>query len=198
MDATRDAFRRLRGTTPSERSAMLLDIADQVQGNAERIVLFEPLERGPTAHRQQRGNVLSYLELGRAEGARPVIGRGTPDDPEFQEEGSLRPAIFDGVRPDMPISRGESFGLALCGTSFRDSDGAIQFANHTDYGLAASAWSLDLNRIHRAVRDIEAKRGWVHHYHSHPNGTPSGGIRKAGSDGKPPAKPCSTTPEPSR
>jgi acyl-CoA reductase-like NAD-dependent aldehyde dehydrogenase len=107
---------------------------------------------GPLASPVQRDRVKSYVEQGLKAGARPVL-KGN-----IQESGGcyVSPTIFDRVDQSMSIVREEIFGPVLCVQSFSTDDEAVQLANSTEYGLAATVWTRDLGRAKRMVRAIQS------------------------------------------
>ena len=109
---------------------------------------------GPIASRKQFDGVNSYLALGATEGAslQPLTTTGDmPTTGYF-----VQPALFDNVNNTMRIAQEEIFGPVLSVITFKTDDEAIQLANDVDYGLAATAWTQDLSRARRLVRDLEA------------------------------------------
>jgi aldehyde dehydrogenase (NAD+) len=88
----------------------------------------------------QRDRVLGYIEMGLAEGARPVIG-GTERPAGLSTGYYVAPTIFADVTPDMVVAREEIFGPVLCVMPYSSEDEAVQIANSTPYGLAAAVWS---------------------------------------------------------
>lgn len=99
-------------------------------------------------------NVLTYIEEAKAEGADLVCG-GERVTIENSAGYYIPPTIFDNVRTDQKIAQEEIFGPVLAIISFSNEDEAIELANNTAFGLAASAWTADVARAHRLVREIQ-------------------------------------------
>ena len=135
---------------------------------------------GSQASNDQLEKVLSYIEVGKDEGARVVTG-----GERAQLGGDLnggyyvQPTIFEGNNK-MRIFQEEIFGPVVAVTSFKDYDDAIGIANDTLYGLGAGVWSRDGNTAYRAGRDIKAGRVWTNCYHAYPAHAAFGGYKQSG------------------
>jgi betaine-aldehyde dehydrogenase len=140
----------------------------------------ESTDTGAIVHRGQFEKVLGYLELGRQEGARVVVGGGTVDDPALVGGMFVAPTLFDGVRPDSRLAQEEIFGPVLAVMPFADYDEAITIANSVAYGLTASVFTRDLGTAHRYARDVEAGYVWVNDASRHFLGAPYGGVKNSG------------------
>lgn len=116
----------------------------------------EDSDLAPAVDEGQFKTDLEYIDIARSEGAKLVTGGAAVDGEGY----FVKPTIFQDVRPDMRIFREEVFGPVLSVARCRDLDEGIAMANAVEYGLAASLFSRDVNRIMRYVRDIEA--GMVH------------------------------------
>jgi len=135
---------------------------------------------GSHASNDQLEKVLSYIEIGKDEGAKIITGG------ERAELGGdlaggyyMQPTIFSGNNK-MRIFQEEIFGPVVAVTSFSDYDDAISIANDTLYGLGAGVWSRDGNTAYRAGRDIQAGRVWVNCYHVYPAHAAFGGYKQSG------------------
>jgi acyl-CoA reductase-like NAD-dependent aldehyde dehydrogenase len=132
---------------------------------------------GPMATAAQVERVRSYVELGRSEGARIVVGGPSP---EYHGTRFFPPTIFADVKPDMTIAREEIFGPVLAVLPFDSEVEAVDLANDTEFGLAAGVWTNDLDRAHRVARAIEAGTVWVNHYRRGDVAFPFGGYGASG------------------
>ncbi|MET0285774.1 MAG: aldehyde dehydrogenase family protein, partial [Polyangiales bacterium] len=135
---------------------------------------------GAQASKEQHEKILKYLDIGRAEGAKVLLGGESA-----QLSGSLgggyyvMPTVLSGHNK-MRVFQEEIFGPVLSTTTFRDFDEAISIANDTSYGLGAGVWTRDANQAYRAGRAIEAGRVWTNCYHLYPAHAAFGGYKQSG------------------
>ena len=135
---------------------------------------------GAQASNDQLEKVLSYIEIGKHEGARVVTGGERADLGGHLNGGFyMQPTILEGNNK-MRVFQEEIFGPVVTVTSFTDYDDAISIANDTLYGLGAGVWSRDGNTAYRAGRDIQAGRVWINCYHSYPAHAAFGGYKQSG------------------
>jgi acyl-CoA reductase-like NAD-dependent aldehyde dehydrogenase len=140
---------------------------------------LDPATRlGAIVDAPQMERVLGYVDAGRADGARIVLGgrRVREDSGGFFVE----PTVFDRVLPAMRIAREEIFGPVLAVLTFRTEAEAIALANDSSYGLAAAVWTRDLRSAHRAARAIRAGMVYVNCYDADDITVPFGGYRQSG------------------
>ncbi len=137
-------------------------------------------QMGPQNSRQQLDKIMSYVDIGRQEGAECLIGGERPSiDGEFADGYYFQPTVFKGTN-EMRIFQEEIFGPVLAVTTFRDEAEALQIANDTLYGLGAGVWTRDGNRAYRMGRAIQAGRVWTNCYHMYPAGAAFGGYKMSG------------------
>ncbi len=135
---------------------------------------------GAQASNDQLQKILSYIEIGKEEGARVVTG-GERCELGGDLNGGyyVQRTIFEGTN-NMRIFQEEIFGPVVSVTLFTDYDDAIRIANDTLYGLGAGVWSRDGNTAYRAGRDIKAGRVWTNCYHAYPAHAAFGGYKQSG------------------
>ncbi|GAA3707360.1 aldehyde dehydrogenase family protein [Zhihengliuella alba] len=150
----------------------------------EAIVQGNPLDTdtmmGAQASNDQLEKILSYIDIGRQEGAKVLTGGGRADlGGDLAEGFYVQPTIFEGQN-SMRIFQEEIFGPVVSVDRFKDYDDALAIANDTLYGLGAGVWSRDGSVAYRAGRDIQAGRVWVNNYHSYPAHSAFGGYKSSG------------------
>ncbi|MEU4425317.1 aldehyde dehydrogenase family protein [Actinoplanes sp. NPDC024001] len=135
---------------------------------------------GAQASNDQLEKILSYLDIGRQEGARALTGGGRAEMAGDLSGGYyVQPTIFEG-RNSMRIFQEEIFGPVVSVAPFADFDDAIKVANDTLYGLGAGVWTRDINQAYRAGRAIKAGRVWTNCYHLYPAHAAFGGYKQSG------------------
>ncbi len=135
---------------------------------------------GPLVSEEQLKRVTGYLDIGKKEGAKAVIG-GARNTAKGLEKGYfVQPTIFTGVRNDMRIAREEIFGPVVSVIPFKDENDAVLQGNDTLYGLAAGVWTRDVSRAHRVARAIRAGTVWINCYNVFDAGSPFGGYKESG------------------
>jgi aldehyde dehydrogenase len=135
---------------------------------------------GAQASSEQLEKILSYLDLGKQEGAKCLIGGERNVLPGDLEGGYyIKPTVFRGNNR-MRIFQEEIFGPVVSVTTFKDEDEALAIANDTLYGLGAGVWSRDMNTAFRMGRGIQAGRVWTNCYHAYPAHAAFGGYKQSG------------------
>lgn len=150
----------------------------------EAIVQGDPLDPatmiGAQASSEQLEKILSYMDIGRQEGAEVLIGGGRNELPGDLAGGYyVKPTVFKGHNR-MRIFQEEIFGPVVSVTTFKDNDEALSIANDTLYGLGAGIWSRDANTCYRFGRAIQAGRVWTNCYHAYPAHAAFGGYKQSG------------------
>ncbi|MDZ7781889.1 MAG: aldehyde dehydrogenase family protein [Halioglobus sp.] len=133
---------------------------------------------GPLVNARQRERVLGYIEKGKAEGARLLLGGGVP---EHLEKGYyVEPTVFTDVTNDMTIAREEIFGPVLAVIPYEDEEDAIRIANDSEYGLSGGVWSADRERALAVARRIRAGTVSVNGGVYYGADAPFGGYKQSG------------------
>jgi len=142
--------------------------------------LAEDTMMGAQASEDQYEKILSYLDIGKQEGAEVLCG-GAPQylKGELESGYYIQPTIFKGHNK-MRIFQEEIFGPVVAVTTFKTAEEAIEIANDTLYGLGAGLWTRDAHEIYKLPRAIQAGRVWVNCYHNYPAHAPFGGYKKSG------------------
>jgi aldehyde dehydrogenase len=135
---------------------------------------------GAQASQIQKDKILSYIKLGKEEGATLLCG-GEVNHLGGDLEGGyyIQPTLFKGHNK-MRIFQEEIFGPVLAVTTFKTTEEAIEIANDTLYGLGAGVWTRDAHELYQVPRAIKAGRVWVNQYHAYPAGAPFGGYKQSG------------------
>jgi aldehyde dehydrogenase len=174
-------------TCPS-RSLIQADIYDEFLAMAairtKAVRQGDPLDTetmiGAQASSDQLEKILSYIEIGKSEGAQIITGGERAElGGDLNGGYYVAPTIFTGNNK-MRVFQEEIFGPVVAVTSFTDYDDAIDIANDTLYGLGAGVWSRDGNTAYRAGRDIKAGRVWTNCYHQYPAHAAFGGYKQSG------------------
>jgi aldehyde dehydrogenase len=135
---------------------------------------------GAQASNDQLEKILSYLDIGKKEGAQVLTGGGRRMlDGELKDGYYVQPTIFKGHNR-MRIFQEEIFGPVVSVTTFKDAADALAIANDTLYGLGAGVWSRDTNTAYRLGRGIQAGRVWTNCYHAYPAHAAFGGYKQSG------------------
>ena len=174
-------------TCPSRalvQSSMYSDFVPDAIARVEAIKQGNPLDEttmmGAQASNDQLEKILSYLQIGREEGAKVLTGgERLVLDGDLAEGYYVQPTVFEGNN-SMRIFQEEIFGPVLSLTSFNDEAEALHIANDTLYGLGAGLWTRDGSRMFRAGKAIQAGRVWTNCYHAYPAHAAFGGYKQSG------------------
>jgi aldehyde dehydrogenase len=135
---------------------------------------------GAQASNDQLEKILSYVDIGKKEGAKLLTGGERASlNGELSEGYYMKPTVFAGNNK-MRIFQEEIFGPVLSVTTFEDDDEAMEIANDTLYGLGAGVWTRNLNRAYRFGRGLQAGRVWTNCFHLYPAHAAFGGYKKSG------------------
>jgi aldehyde dehydrogenase len=135
---------------------------------------------GAQASNEQLEKILSYLKIGKEEGAECLTGGEQNQlEGDLSEGYYVKPTVFKGNNK-MRIFQEEIFGPVVAVTTFKDAEEALQIANDTLYGLGAGVWSRDTNTAYKMGRGIQAGRVWTNCYHAYPAHAAFGGYKMSG------------------
>src|SRR5699024_7481289 len=132
-------------------------------------------EMGPLVSRKQQERVISYIEKGKAEGARLLTGGGHQKEGYFVE-----PTVFVDVKDSMSIAQEEIFGPVVVAMPFKTIDEVVTRANDSPYGLAAGIWTESLSTAHQVADRLKAGSVWVNCYNLTDPASPFGGYKQSG------------------
>lgn len=174
-------------TCPS-RALIHESIYDQFMERAlervKQIKVGNPLDptvmMGAQASTEQLEKILSYMDIGKQEGAECLIGgEQNQMDGDLKDGYYVKPTIFKGDNK-MRIFQEEIFGPVLSVTTFKTKEEALNIANDTLYGLGAGVWTRDMTTAYRMGRGIQAGRVWTNTYHQYPAHAAFGGYKLSG------------------
>ncbi|RNF39945.1 aldehyde dehydrogenase [Planococcus salinus] len=174
-------------TCPS-RVLIQEDIYDEFMERAlkrvEAIKIGNPLDpetmMGAQASQEQMEKIMSYLDIGKQEGAEVLIGgERNVLEGDLKEGYYIKPTVFKGNNK-MRIFQEEIFGPVVSVTTFKTKEEAMEIANDTLYGLGAGIWTRDTHTAYRFGRGIQAGRVWTNCYHQYPAHAAFGGYKMSG------------------
>ncbi|MFI6426790.1 5-carboxymethyl-2-hydroxymuconate semialdehyde dehydrogenase [Promicromonospora sp. NPDC050880] len=187
VDATIFGVFSLNGERCTAGSRILVERAvydefvERYAAQAARVRVGHPhdpaTEVGALVHPEHFAKVMSYVEIGKAEG-RLVAGGGRPDG--FETGNFVAPTVFADVPPSARIFQEEIFGPVVAITPFDTEEEALALANGVKYGLAAYVWTNDLRRAHTFSQAIEAGMVWLNSNNVRDLRTPFGGVKASG------------------
>ncbi len=135
----------------------------------------------PLISKQHRDKVLSYYDLARAEGAEVLAGGGVPTFGDARDGGCyVQPTVVSGLGADARTNREEIFGPICHIAPFDTEEEAYALANSSDYGLAATVWTRDVGRAHRAGAALDVGLCWINTWFLRDLRTPFGGVKLSG------------------
>ncbi len=182
------AFNQGEVCTCPSRALIHEDIYDDFMARCltriKAIVQGDPLDFntmvGAQASQEQFEKIMSYMDIGRKEGAEVLIGGGAAETDDKTTGGYyVQPTVFKGHN-SMRIFQEEIFGPVLAVTTFKTDEEALEIANDTLYGLGAGVWTRDGTRAYRMGRAIKAGRVWTNCYHAYPAHAAFGGYKQSG------------------
>jgi len=172
------------GTRVFVQKAIYDRFLDRLTARTRRIVVGDPLDpatqMGPLVSASQHEKVMSYVGIGREQGATLHCGGGVPRLQGLEDGFFMEPTIFTDVTDDMRIAREEIFGPVMSVLIFEAEDDVIARANDTEFGLAAGVFTGDLARGHRVISRLQAGTCWINAYNLTPVEIPFGGYKQSG------------------
>ena len=168
------------GTRVFVQNGILDNFLKRLTERLELAVIGDPQDErtnfGPMVSERQLDIVLSYINKGKAEGARLITGGNRiPSDGYY-----VQPTVFADVTDDMSIAREEVFGPLMSVLSFDNEEEVVGRANATEFGLAAGVFTADLSRAHRMVDALDAGTCFINSYNDAPVEVPFGGVKMSG------------------
>jgi acyl-CoA reductase-like NAD-dependent aldehyde dehydrogenase len=159
------------------------EFVDALAAGMESLTVGDPSDAGtrigPLVAQRQQERVRGYIEAGKSEGARLVIGGS--EMPDGLDTGwYVRPTLFSDANNDMRIAREEIFGPVLTVISYRDEDEAVRIANDSEYGLAGSVFTADLERGYGVATRVRSGTFGVNEGYIMDPAAPFGGVKNSG------------------
>lgn len=133
-------------------------------------------QQGPQVDKEQFNKVMGYIDAGRKEGAKMLVGGARAGEKGF----FVQPTVFDDVQENMKIAQEEIFGPVMSIIKFKDVDDVVRRANKTIYGLAAAVWTRDIEKAHAIANRVRAGTVWVNCYDVFDAAAPFGGYKQSG------------------
>ena len=137
-------------------------------------------EMGPLVSKEHLEKVLSYIQIGKEEGARLACGGNRIEKNGLEKGYFVEPTVFADVEQNMRIVQEEIFGPVVCIQKFKSEEEALKLANGTVYGLAGAVFSKDGAKALRVIKKLRSGITWINSYHPTYNEAPWGGYKQSG------------------
>ncbi|AMM95348.1 betaine-aldehyde dehydrogenase [Peribacillus simplex] len=141
----------------------------------------EKSQMGPVVSEAHMNKILSYIQIGKEEGAKLIVGGNRIKGNGLEKGFFVEPTIFVDTTPDMRIVQEEIFGPVLVVQKFKDEAEALRLANDTKYGLAGAVFTNDIAKAYRVIKKVRAGITWINSYHPTYNEAPWGGFKQSGN-----------------
>ncbi|MFB7638466.1 aldehyde dehydrogenase family protein [Peribacillus butanolivorans] len=141
----------------------------------------EKTHMGPVVSEAHMNKILSYIEIGKEEGAKLIVGGNRIKGEGLENGYFVEPTIFVDTTPEMRIVQEEIFGPVLVVQKFKDEAEALRLANDTKYGLAGAVFTNDIAKAYRVIKKVRAGITWINSYHPTYNEAPWGGFKQSGN-----------------
>ncbi|NUM31313.1 MAG: aldehyde dehydrogenase [Bacteroidetes bacterium] len=159
------------------KKAFLTELKYQSLGNP----LLNDTKIGAIVSKQHYDKILSYIEIAKAEGGKILFG-GEPVFPKGLENGwFISPTVIENLKNESICNREEIFGPVVTLTSFKTEVDALEIANSTDYGLASSVWTENIQTAHRIATNIKTGLVWINCWMYVDTKSPFGGMKNSGN-----------------
>ena len=172
------------GTRVFVHRSQATEFEQKIVERVKRIRMGDPQDAntnfGPLASFAHMDKVLNYIELGKKEGARLLIGGTRATEGTLAKGNYVQATVFTDCTDNMTIVREEIFGPVMNILAYDDEDEVIRRANNTEYGLAAGVMTQDLNRAHRVIHQLQAGICWINTWGESPAEMPVGGYKQSG------------------
>ncbi|KHT20946.1 betaine-aldehyde dehydrogenase [Pectobacterium brasiliense] len=172
------------GTRVFIPQALQAQFEEKILARVQRIRIGDPTDEqvnfGPLVSFPHRESVLRYIESGKREGARVLVGGEPMTDEKYAQGAFVAPTVFTDCRDDMKIVREEIFGPVMSILTYQNEDEVIRRANESEYGLAVGIVTCDLSRAHRVIHQLEAGICWINTWGESPAEMPVGGYKHSG------------------
>lgn len=156
------------------------EFMEKLVTRAKKMAYGDPMDEktrlGPLSSKGHRDTVHSFVEAGKKEGARLLVGGEMPGGKGYY----YPPTIFDGVTESMKIAREEIFGPVLATMKFSDVDDAVRKANDCQFGLASGVWTQNIKKAHAVAARLNAGTVWINTYNMYDPAVPYGGYKMSG------------------
>lgn len=157
---------------------------DALVEKASKMIAGDPLDPatklGAVVSEAHMNKILSCIDVAREEGARVLCGGGRLHPKGVENGFYIAPTVLEGLGPDCRTNQEEIFGPVVTLQPFDTEEEALELANNTAYGLAATLWTSDLKRAHRVAAQIESGIVWVNTWLLRDLRTPFGGVKASG------------------